>query len=209
MPYLGLLGDSILDNDPYVGREPNTTELLQRTLGGAWTVELLARDGATMADLRFQVSRLPPVVDAAVLSVGGNDAIEHVGLIQPRSVTSDRFLAELLSLADDFTAAYESVLSLVRPRVTRLVVCTIYEPPLTDPGLARLALVPLGLLNDRIVRAAGRHHSDVIELRAVCTDPSDFVREIEPSPGGARKIAEAITRAVQEAGDPATKFFAG
>jgi hypothetical protein len=43
----------------------------------------------------------------------------------------------------------------------------------------------------------------------VCTDPSDFVREIEPSPGGARKIAEAITRAVQEAGDPATKFFAG
>jgi hypothetical protein len=50
---------------------------------------------------------------------------------------------------------------------------------------------------------------DVIELRAGCTDPSDFVRKIEPSPGGARKIAEAITRAVPAAGDAASKFFVG
>jgi hypothetical protein len=30
-----------------------------------------------------------------------------------------------------------------------------------------------------------------------------------PSPGGARKIAEAITRAVPAAGDAASKFFVG
>jgi hypothetical protein len=57
---------------------------------------------------------------------------------------------------------------------------------------AELARVPLALLNDRIVRTASRLGLDVLELRSICTDPADFVKQIEPSPQGAEKIANAI-----------------
>jgi hypothetical protein len=89
------------------------------------------------------------------------------------------------------------------------MVCTIYEPPLSNPTLARLARVPLSLLNDRIIRSATRIGADVIDLRAVCTDVADFVQEIEPSAAGARKIATAIERALQAPpGQPTSRLFA-
>lgn len=82
----------------------------------------------------------------------------------------------------------------------RLVVCTIYEPPLENPELARLAQVPLAIFNDRIIRIASRLGVDVLDLRSVCTEPDDFVLEIEPSAEGARKIAGAIAEVVRKPG---------
>lgn len=52
--------------------------------------------------------------------------------------------------------------------------------------------MPLALLNETIIRTGARLGLDVLELRSVCTEPSDFVMQIEPSPQGAAKIAKAI-----------------
>jgi hypothetical protein len=60
--------------------------------------------------------------------------------------------------------------------------------------------VPLAIFNDRIIRTAGRHGVDVLDLRSVCTEPSHFVLEIEPSAQGARKIAEAIAAVIKGPG---------
>lgn len=193
MHHVALLGDSILDNSPYTAPEPDTSTCLQRSLGADWTVELLARDGATMADLRFQVGHLPKVTDAAVLSIGGNDAVDHIGILNQRASNSAEVLAQLADIMDQFRVNYRRVLSDLQPRVRRLIVCTIYEPPLSDPVIANLARVPLTLLNNQIIREATRAGVDVLDLRTVCTDTTDFVQEIEPSPEGARKIAAAIT----------------
>ncbi|MCI0407259.1 MAG: hypothetical protein L0191_01635 [Acidobacteria bacterium] len=63
---------------------------------------------------------------------------------------------------------------------------------LEPPPYARHAHVALALLNDQIVRTSARLGVDVLDLRSVCTEPGDFVQQIEPSPQGAAKIARAI-----------------
>ncbi|HJU64384.1 MAG TPA: SGNH/GDSL hydrolase family protein [Gemmatimonadaceae bacterium] len=196
MPSVVLLGDSILDNRPYVGAAADTAEHLRGLLGGGWTVELLARDGALMADVPRQLGQVQRGTACAVLSVGGNDALQHIGLLGCRASSAVDILEPLAELATGFRAEYESVVAAALPVVERLVLCTIYEAPLADRAMARLATVPLAVLNDQILRVAAERRLDVVELRAVCTEPSDFVLEIEPSAQGARKIATALVAAL-------------
>lgn len=191
-----LLGDSILDNGPYTRPEPDTTAHLQRLLGRAWQVERLAQDGATIADVQLQARSLTHTPAFAVLSIGGNDATEHIGLLERSASSAAEVLAELASITDDFGARYQALIEGLTRRVSRLVLCTIYEPPLFDPVSARLARVPLSLLNDRIVRTGARLGLDVLDLRTVCTEERDFVKQIEPSAAGAEKIARAIANLV-------------
>ena len=50
--------------------------------------------------------------------------------------------------------------------------------------------------NDVILRTALRRSLPVIELREVCTTPSDFANPIAPSVEGGAKIDRAIVAAV-------------
>jgi lysophospholipase L1-like esterase len=191
-----LLGDSILDNAPYTRPAPDTTQHLRQWLGSGWTVERLARDGAVISDVRFQLAKLPAQVDCAVLSIGGNDAAEHIDLLERRVSSAAEVLDALADIADRFSTLYLELAAAVVARTDRLVLCTIYEPPLFDPVTARLARVPLGVLNDRIVQIASRLRLEVLDLRTVCTEDDDFVNQIEPSARGAQKIATAIATLV-------------
>lgn len=195
---LALLGDSILDNARYTQPEPDTTTHLQTLLGPAWKIELHAQDGATMDLLPLQIPELSARPDVIVLSLGGNDAAGNLDILVPRPTKSTDLLTLLQNIADDFEEGYAAVLQMLRPLTERLVVCTIYEPPLENPEQARLARVPLAILNGRIVRTASSLGVDVLDLRGICTEPSDFVLEIEPSAVGAKKIASAIAAAIQE-----------
>lgn len=194
---LVLLGDSILDNAPYTRPAPDTAAHLRRHLGTGWTVDLLAQDGARMRDVQSQLDRITHAPDKAILSVGGNDAIQHVGLLSAQSANAADLFGELLSIADAFEGSYTSVAAAVAERVPRTVLCTIYDVRLDPPLYARLVRVPLAVLNDRIVRTAMRLGLDVLELRAVCTEREDFTLQIEPSAQGADKIAAAIAGLLQ------------
>ena len=193
---LVLLGDSILDNAPYTRPEPDTTEHLQERLGAGWSVELLARNGAMMASVDTQLRQLDETPDVAVLSIGGNDALGQVGLLERPDMSAGELLNELLSFTDRFAEEYEEVARAVADRAERTLLCTIYEVPLEPPRLKRLARAPLGMLNDQIIRIGSRLGVGVVELRTVCTDPADFTQEIEPSAQGAARIAEAIADVV-------------
>lgn len=187
-----LLGDSILDNAPYTGPGRDTTTHLGRLLGPGWQVTRLAQDGATMADLPLQLARLIARPDWAILSIGGNDAVAHLGLFDRSVRHATEVLEELLLIGEDFAIRYRAALGTVRGVADHLVLCTIYEPPLEPPRLARLARVPLALLNDWIIRIGAAHDAAILDLRSVCTHPEDFVQQIEPSARGAEKIARAI-----------------
>lgn len=207
--FLALLGDSILDNVRYTRPEPDTAGHLRAMLGGEWAVELAAQDGATMDLLPPQLETLSRRADLAILSVGGNDAIGHLDILEPRASTTTQMLTLLQNIADDFEEEYRGVLEAVQARTERLIVCTIYEPPLSHEDMARMARVPLAILNDRIIRAATRLGLDVLDLRTVCTSPSDFVQEIEPSAQGAWKIAAAIATVMKGSGPgPASRVYA-
>jgi hypothetical protein len=191
-----LLGDSILDNSPYTAPEPDTAAHLRRLLGEAWTVELGARDGAVMDDVPSQLRRAADAAATAVLSVGGNDVLPHVELLTRPATDAAALFGELLAIADAFGRRYEQVARETADRFGRTVLCTIYEAPLEPARFARLARAPLAVLNDRIIRTAVRLGLEILELRELCTEPGDFVLQIEPSPAGAQKIAEAIARLV-------------
>jgi lysophospholipase L1-like esterase len=194
---LVLLGDSILDNWPYTRPEPDTTTRLERLLGQDWSVRRVAQDGATMADLGFQLGRLEGRATQTVLSIGGNDATLHIGLLERRDTSAAELLGELVAIADEFERRYQAAARAVAERAERTLLCTIYEAPLEPPILARLARAPLGVLNDRILRTGAALGLDVLELRSVCREPGDFVGQIEPSARGAARIAGAIAAVVQ------------
>lgn len=199
-----LLGDSILDNRPYTAPEPDTTELLQQMLGDGWSVDLAARDGARMRDMGRQLHQANDRSATAILSIGGNDLIEHIDLLtRPASAGAAPVLEELLAISDDFGERYEDLACSVATQFDRAVLCTIYEVRLEPPPVARLARIPLGVMNDRIIRVAARLGLEVLELREVCTASSDFVLQIEPSASGAAKIAKAIAAMLRQ--DPSVR----
>jgi lysophospholipase L1-like esterase len=188
---LVLLGDSILDNALYTRPAPDTATWLGQ-LAPDWAVLLLAQDGGTIENVPGQLRRLKQRAALAVLSAGGNDAAQHIALLDQPAFNSGEVLQQLLHIGDEFAERYETVARAVAERVDRLVLCTIYEVRLEPARYARLARVPLAVLNDRIIRIGAALGADVLELRSVCTAPEDFVLEIEPSARGAKKIAEAI-----------------
>lgn len=191
---LALIGDSILDNWPYTAPEPSTAMHLERLLGEEWEIRVVARDGSRIADVHDQLRALDGRPDLAVLSVGGNDAVPHIGLLNRPASNSSEVLDELVAIGDEFARRYEEAARAVADRAERTILCTIYEVRLEPAYYARLARAPLAVLNDRIIRTAASLGLEVLDLRHVCTDPSDFVLHIEPSPTGATKIARAIAR---------------
>jgi hypothetical protein len=208
MPHLVLVGDGILANGAHTKGEPDTAAGL-RGLLPAWTVSLVAAEGSTIADVATQLVNVTGPVDIAVLSVGGNDAMRHVDFLQQPASSSGETLDALIAMADGFAGMYERVVKTVRERAPRLVLCTIYEPPLVGKNTANRARVLLTVLNDGILRAAYRWGLDVLDLRAICTGTGDFTLQISPSAAGAAKIAHAIAAAVAGTEAKRTTVIAG
>lgn len=189
-----LLGDSIFDNAAYVQGGPDVAAQLREALGGKWKVTLLARDGAIMDDVPGQIARLPADVTHLVLSVGGNDALSYVGLLEP-SIGVD-VLARLADAAAAFAPRYHEVLDDVHRLGLPLLACTIYEGNLGG-SMQKRAIGAVAAFNDRIQRIAARHGIPVLELRDLCNEARDYANPIEPSVRGGEKIAEAIARWLQ------------
>ena len=208
MPHLALVGDGILANGAHTKGAPDTATALRKLLP-AWTVSLVAAEGAGFGDVESQLPKLPAKIDVAVLSAGGNDAMRHVDLLQRPAASSGETLDELIAMSDGFAGIYERAVKSVRDRVPRLVLCTIYEPPLVGKNTANRARVLLTMLNRGVFQAAYRWGLDVLDLRAICTDPGDFTQQISPSAAGAAKIAHAIAAAVGGTEAKRTTVIAG
>jgi hypothetical protein len=190
-----LLGDSIFDNGAYIGPDPDVTSHLRAALPREWTVTLCAVDGARALQLIEQLRRVTAEATQLVVAVGGNDALGHIDLLSLTATSSaevlDTFGARLATFEADYRRAIRQLVSLGRPAT----VCTIYEGALPADE-ARLARIGLMMFNDVILRTAFAERFDVIELRAICHEASDYANQIEPSGKGGYKIARAIARSL-------------
>lgn len=195
-----LLGDSVFDNGVYVPPGQDVPTHLRALLGDGARVTLLAIDGSTTDTVHGQIPRVPADATHVVLSIGGNDALDHLDLL----ATPARHAGQVLDLFGEavelFRIRYEAVLAAL-PTGPRRLACTVYNGAL-DPRDAPRAKVALMLFDDTIVRTALRYGVDVIELRAVCAAPGDFTGQIEPSVTGGPKIARAVAAALTGAGGP-------
>lgn len=196
MPHIVLLGDSIFDNAAYVPGGPDVVTQLRDVLPAGWEATLAAVDGAVITDVARQIPRISRAATHLVLSVGGNDALGHVDILERPA----RSVAEVLDLLADisgrFGARYRAMLSALLRLDLPVVVCTVYDGALPEPALQRRASTALTVFNDAILRTAFDHGADVIDLRRICAEPGDYANPIEPSVQGGAKIAQAIAQAV-------------
>jgi hypothetical protein len=198
MSHVVLLGDSIFDNAAYVGRGPDVVRQLREALPAGWTATLRAVDGAVTGSVPAQLARLPSDATHLVLSIGGNDALGQMHVLDDASRSIADALNRMAGIGGGFEAAYQTMLDAVAARTLPVAICTIYNPRYPDPRLQRLAVTGLTVFNDAIIRQAFARGLPLIDLRLVCDADTDYANPIEPSVRGGAKIAAAIARLVTE-----------
>jgi hypothetical protein len=193
--HIVLLGDSIFDNSSYTGAEPDVVTHLRALLRTGARATLLAVDGAITRSLTEQVPRIPADATHLVVSIGGNDALHYLDLLDAPATSTADALRRFGTAVGRFEADYRSAVRPVIDRRLPVTICTIYNGAFEDPDQAARARVALMLFNDVILRVAFEHHASVIDLRLVCSERADYANPIEPSGHGGMKIARAIARA--------------
>jgi hypothetical protein len=194
--HIVLLGDSIFDNAAYTHGLPDVVAHLRHIVPAETEATLLAVDGSTTVDVvEKQIPQLPANATHAAVSMGGNDAILHADAIDLPVTSTKEALAMFGERAATFEESYRTTLEEIARRVPYVAVCTIYNANLPDDEAA-LVRVGLMMFNDVILRAAFERAIDVIDLRLVCAEASDYANPIEPSGSGGKKIAAAIAAAV-------------
>jgi hypothetical protein len=189
--HIALLGDSIFDNASYTKGLPDVVTHLRGLLPAGFKASLLAVDGSTTADLGDQLGDIPSDVTRVVLSIGGNNALLNADILNLPVASTQEALLLFGKRVGEFEQSYRAALDTVLERVPNTTVCTVYNGNLPDDQ-APSARVALMMFNDVILRAAFHRRLPVIDLRLICSEPSDYANPIEPSGSGGAKIARAI-----------------
>ncbi|WP_245413402.1 SGNH/GDSL hydrolase family protein [Mangrovicella endophytica] len=198
MQHVVLLGDSIFDNAAYVAGGPEVLKQLRERLPGHWQATLNAVDGAVTGGVERQLQRLPPDASHLVISVGGNDALHHAGLLDQGARSVAEALSHISDVREQFQRDYSTMIAGVLNRKLPTSICTIYDARFPDPQRRRLANTALAVFNDVITRTAFMHGLTLIDLRLICNEDVDYANPIEPSVTGGAKIASVIAAVVLE-----------
>ncbi|MBM1171604.1 SGNH/GDSL hydrolase family protein [Microvirga arabica] len=197
MTHVVLLGDSIFDNGAYVRRgEPDVNRQVQAKLPGGWRATLCAVDGAVTTGVLSQLSRLPSDATHLVVSVGGNDALRHSGILREGARSVAEVIGKFAAVQDEFARNYRAMLDRILDQRLPTAVCTIYDARFPDPQEQRLVVTALSIFNDVITREAFARRLPLIDLRLICDEPDDYANPIEPSAKGGDKIAGVIAQVV-------------
>lgn len=208
MSHVILIGDSILDNAAYVRSGGDvTTKVLERLPGGQ--VTLLARDGAVIVGAKDQLKSVPRDATLLVISAGGNDALQSLGVLSEPVRTVAEGLSKVLEVRDRFAGHYRQLLDEAQRFDPPTAVCTIYDVQLPDQQQRLVANLALGVLNDVITRAAAARRLALIDLRATFTGPEYFANAIEPSEQGSELIAAAIKDASEHRSSSPSVIYTG
>ena len=192
MAHVVLIGDSIFDNAAYTRGGPDVVSQVRGLLPRGWEATLLAVDGSTTDHVVGQLGRLPERATHLVLSVGGNNAMQHLGILEAPSASIAQSVKALAGIASDFERRYRVAIGACLDTARPLAVCTIYNGYFNDPDFQRIASTTLTVFNDAIIRVAVEHSLSVIDLRSVCVAAADYANPIEPSSVGGEKIARVI-----------------
>ena len=201
MPHAVLLGDSIFDNGVYVPDGPAVTEQLRAVLPEGWRVSLLAVDGHVTTNVESQLAGLPHDATHLVVSCGGNDALNYLPVLAESAQSVGEVLSNFAQIRLDFRRKYRWMLEKVLETKRDVTVCTVYD---CIPGLEPMAHAALSMFNEVILREAISARVKMIDLRLVCTEPSDYseLSPIEPSQKGGAKIASAICNMLLDSNPP-------
>jgi GDSL-like Lipase/Acylhydrolase family len=208
MAHVVLLGDSIFDNATYVPGEPDVVRQVQAKLTRGDRATLLAIDGSMIRDVQAQLRNVPPDASHLVVSVGGNDALQHEHIFHQPATSVGEVVDKLANIRDQFAADYSAMVEAVCDCGLPVALSTIYDGRFDDPLEQRLASTALTVFNDVITRAAFARRLPLIDLRLICNAREDYANPIEPSAKGGDKIAAVIARFVGRDAGQGSRVFA-
>ena len=197
MAVVSLLGDSIIDNKVYVKEnELSVKEHLEHNSSHLYTQ--LAVDGHTTKDvLRFQLNSLPNLATHQVISMGGNDLLNHISFLKSKvELTPKEVMEQAVCKLAPIKHRYRSIVKKLSQQDSNILLCTVYEGNLSsdifyrDISFASMAMV--SMLNDIIFSTGATFNVDVLELRNIFTEEQDYANPIEPSHIGGMKLASRI-----------------
>jgi hypothetical protein len=193
MNHAVLLGDSIFDNAIYVPGKLPVIKQFRENLPAGWKATLLAVDGHVTADVQQQVRRLPDDATHLIVSCGGNDALGHASILNQSASSVAEVMEHFTSIRTSFQQTYRQMIEMLTDLNKPLAVCTVYD---CVPGMEGSPMTALAMFNEIILREAFIAKVPVIDLRLICSEPSDYseISAIEPSAVGGEKIVQAIVR---------------
>lgn len=193
-----LLGDSVFDNKRYVGKGPAVIDEVQREFGQNWDVELLAVDGAVVSEVGQQWAGKDLEKAFVFLSVGGNDALKSIGILDRRVSNASQVFDELADLRETFATKFHQVVASICETKAMLTLCTIYDPQFREGKLSRRAVTALSVFNDVITREAFGAGLPLMDLRLAFSKPDYYANPIEPSSRGAELLAKMMKKVVSD-----------
>jgi hypothetical protein len=196
MVHVILIGDSILDNAAYVSRGGDVTSVLMKQVGDG-KVTLLAQDGAIIDGAIGQLNSIPDDATLLVISAGGNDALQSIGVLLEYADTVADALEKVRVIRDRFRDRYRTLLNEADRYNRPMAICTIYDVMLPDLHQRRVANLALGVLNDVITREAVKRGLPLIDLRVMFSKDQHYANAIEPSEQGSHLIAAAISEVIE------------
>ena len=192
-----LLGDSIIDNKVYVGRnELSVKEHLEAMSDSMFNQ--IAVDGHTTKDvLNFQLNQLPKISTHQVLSIGGNDLLQQISFLKNKdALTTKEVMEQAVCKLAPIKKRYRTIVEKLSQENSKLLLCTVYEGNLSDDlffrDIAFASQAMVSMLNDVIYSTAATFKVDVLELRNIFTTPEDYANPIEPSHLGGKKFSKEI-----------------
>jgi GDSL-like Lipase/Acylhydrolase family len=197
MQHIVLIGDSIIDNAPYVMAGHTVTDYLTRKIDDSIKITRLARDGDVTEGAMEQLSRLPEDCTDIVISVGGNDALKYSSVLNSKVNTVAEAMDAFACIKEEFKFNYLCVLNEALDNENiNVVVMTIYN---NVPGLPDAERTALALFNEVILDVALGLGLKVIDLRHVCHLEEHYspVSPIEPSEDGGDAITDVLINALE------------
>jgi lysophospholipase L1-like esterase len=176
-----LMGDSVLNNYPYVKEGKSVTDLLKDNTSGK--VLCLAKNNATISQVYLQVDNIPYVLDSTnttiFLSIGGNDILDK----------SEQGDLSIDSLFDNYIKLVKTIKSIV-PKPT-LILFDIYYPK--DDKYAKYYSI-VQQWNTMLYNFVLENNLKMFKISAVLTESTDFKNGIEVSTTGSEKLVDALLK---------------
>ena len=200
LKHVVLLGDSIIDNEPYVlSDEKSVLQHLERLSHHQYTQ--LALDGDTTQDVLDKQLEVTTIKEGTnfVLSIGGNDLLQNLHLLFNSDTENLNEGLGFLhnNIFKQLEQRYEAIVKVLSFYRANLLLLTVYEGDLgrTDEfrGVLDSSKIMASSLNDIVYKTAKKYGADVLELRHIFTSTEDYANPIEPSHIGGEKLAKAIT----------------
>ena len=180
-----LLGDSILNNENYVGNGKSVTELFMERTDNKTIC--LAEDDSKIMDVYNQLDKIPANTDTyrttIFLSIGGNDILFH--LVEQKNNKAET------DVLDELFSKYKKLVEQIKTEFpeSQLVVLDIYYPNNATYSKYRQVIQEW---NQMLYDYASKNSIRVVKISSYLTQPEDFTHGIEPSEIGGDKLVTTL-----------------